>query len=160
MKRNLLTFIGVTDIKTHERKEYNGAIEQILHKYNFENVYVFITAGLENNVNDLNMLDRYKEISNSNVVGIYTKIEDPTNPRTVYNKMREYIEEINASTKNIDGELYVNMVSSTPQIISILSLFVGCKRLYNSIGVYPSNPLYSDEIKFDNLDFYEEVFQS
>ncbi|WP_028330908.1 hypothetical protein [Brachyspira alvinipulli] len=158
MKRNLLTFIGVTDIKTHERKEYNGAIEQILHKYNFENVYVFITAGLENNVNDLNMLERYKEISNSNVVGIYTKIEDPTNPRVVYNKMKEYIEEINTSTKNIEGELYVNMVSSTPQIISILSLLVGSKTLYNSIGIYPSNPLYSDEIKFDNLDFYGEVF--
>ena len=36
MRKNLLTFIGLTDIKTHENKEYNGAVEQILHKYNFE----------------------------------------------------------------------------------------------------------------------------
>lgn len=157
MKKNLLTFIGLTDIRTHENKEYNGAVEQILHKYKFDNVYVFITLGLENKVNDLNMLERYKEISNSNVIGIYTKIEDPTNPRVVYNKMKEYIEEINNSTKNIEGELYVNMVSSTPQIISILSLLVGGKVLYNSVGVYPSNPLYSDEIKFDNLDFYRDI---
>ena len=157
MKKNLLTFIGLTDIRTHENKEYNGAVEQILNKYEFDNVYVFITLGLENKVNDLNMLERYKEISNSNVIGIYTKIEDPTNPRIVYNKMKEYIDEINNSTKNIEGELYVNMVSSTPQIISILSLLVGGKVLYNSIGVYPSNPLYSDEIKFDNLDFYREI---
>ena len=157
MKKNLLTFIGLTDIRTHENKEYNGAVEQILNKYEFDNVYVFITLGLENKVNDLNMLERYKGISNSNVIGIYTKIEDPTNPRIVYNKMKEYIDEINNSTKNIEGELYVNMVSSTPQIISILSLLVGGKVLYNSIGVYPSNPLYSDEIKFDNLDFYREI---
>lgn len=157
MKKNLLTFIGLTDIRTHENKEYNGAVEQILHKYKFDNVYVFITLGLENKVNDLNMLERYKEISNSNVIGIYTKIEDPTNPRVVYNKMKEYIEEINNSTKNIEGELYVNMVSSTPQIISILSLLVGGGVLYNSVGVYPSNPLYSDEIKFDNLDFYRDI---
>ncbi|MEI0486509.1 hypothetical protein R4K89_04460 [Brachyspira intermedia] len=157
MKRNLLTFIGLTDIRTHENKEYNGAVEQILHKYKFDNVYVFITLGLENKVNDLNMLERYKEISNSNVIGIYTKIEDPTNPRVVYNKMKEYIEEINNSTKNIEGELYVNMVSSTPQIISILSLLVGGGVLYNSVGVYPSNPLYSDEIKFDNLNFYRDI---
>ncbi|MEI0446470.1 hypothetical protein R4J03_05350 [Brachyspira intermedia] len=157
MKKNLLTFIGLTDIRTHENKEYNGAVEQILHKYEFNNVYVFITLGLENKVNDLNMIERYKEISNSNVIGIYTKIEDPTNPRAVYNKMKEYIEEINNSTKNIEGELYVNMVSSTPQIISILSLLVGGKVLYNSVGVYPSNPLYSDEIKFDNLDFYRDI---
>lgn len=157
MKKNLLTFIGLTDIRTHENKEYNGAVEQILHKYKFDNVYVFITLGLENKVNDLNMIERYKEISNSNVIGIYTKIEDPTNPRAVYNKMKEYIEEINNSTKNIEGELYVNMVSSTPQIISILSLLVGGKVLYNSVGVYPSNPLYSDEIKFDNLDFYRDI---
>ncbi|MEI0508406.1 hypothetical protein [Brachyspira intermedia] len=157
MKKNLLTFIGLTDIRTHENKEYNGAVEQILHKYEFDNVYVFITLGLENKVNDLNMIERYKEISNSNVIGIYTKIEDPTNPRAVYNKMKEYIEEINNSTKNIEGELYVNMVSSTPQIISILSLLVGGKVLCNSVGVYPSNPLYSDEIKFDNLDFYRDI---
>ena len=157
MKKNLLTFIGLTDIRTHENKEYNGAVEQILNKYEFDNVYVFITLGLENKVNDLNMIERYKGISNSNVIGIYTKIEDPTNPRIVYNKMKEYIDEINNSTKNIEGELYVNMVSSTPQIISILSLLVGGKVLYNSIGVYPSNPLYSDEIKFDNLDFYREI---
>ena len=157
MKRNLLTFIGLTDIRTHENKEYNGAVEQILHKYKFDNVYVFITLGLENKVNDLNMLERYKEISNSNVIGIYTKIEDPTNPRVVYNKMKEYIEEINNSTKNIEGEVYVNMVSSTPQIISILSLLVGGGVLYNSVGVYPSNPLYSDEIKFDNLNFYRDI---
>ncbi|MEI0559440.1 hypothetical protein [Brachyspira intermedia] len=157
MKRNLLTFIGLTDIRTHENKEYNGAVEQILHKYEFDNVYIFITLGLENKVNDLKMLERYKEISNSNVIGIYTKIEDPTNPRAVYNKMEEYIEEINNSTKNIGGELYVNMVSSTPQIISILSLLVGGGVLYNSVGVYPSNPLYSDEIKFDNLDFYKDI---
>lgn len=157
MKKNLLTFIGLTDIRTHENKEYNGAVEQILHKYKFDNVYVFITLGLENKVNDLNMLERYKEISNSNVIGIYTKIEDPTNPRAVYNKMKEYIEEINNSTKNIEGELYVNMVSSTPQIISILSLLVGGGVLYNSVGVYPSNPLYSDEIKFDNLNFYRDI---
>lgn len=157
MKKNLLTFIGLTDIRTHENKEYNGAVEQILHKYEFDNVYVFITLGLENKVNDLNMIERYKEISNSNVIVIYTKIEDPTNPRAVYNKMKEYIEEINNSTKNIEGELYVNMVSSTPQIISILSLLVGGKVLYNSVGVYPSNPLYSDEIKFDNLDFYRDI---
>ena len=39
MRRNLLTFIGATDIKTHEKKEYNGAIEQILSKYSFENIY-------------------------------------------------------------------------------------------------------------------------
>lgn len=157
MKKNLLTFIGLTDIRTHENKEYNGAVEQILNHYQFENVYVFITLGLENKVNDLNMIERYKEISNSNVVGIYTKIEDPTNPRVVYNKMKEYIDDINNSTKNIDGELYVNLVSSTPQIISILSLLVGGKVLYNSTGVYPSNPLYSNEIKFDNLDFYSKI---
>ena len=38
MRKNLLTFIGLTDIKTHENKEYNGAVEQILSKYDFENI--------------------------------------------------------------------------------------------------------------------------
>lgn len=157
MRRNLLTFIGATDIKTHEKKEFNGAIEQILSKYSFENIYVFITSGLRDKVENLNMIERYKEISNSNVIVIYTNIEDPTNPRIIYNELKKYIEEINTNTKNIEGELYVNMVSSTPQIISILSLFVGGKALYNSVGVYPSNPLYRDEIKFDNLDFFREI---
>ena len=157
MRRNLLTFIGATDIKTHEKKEYNGAIEQILSKYSFENIYVFITLGLEDKVKSLNMLERYKDISKSNIIGIFTKIEDPTDPRLLYNELKKYIDDINISTKNIEGELYVNMVSSTPQIISILSLFVGGGVLYNSIGAYPSNPLYSDEIKLDNLDFYREI---
>ena len=157
MIKNLLTFIGLTDIKTHENKEYNGAVEQILHKYNFENVYIFITLGLENKVSELNMLERYKEISNSNIVSIYTKIEDPTNPRIIYNELKKYIKDINDSTKSIEGELYVNMVSSTPQIISILSLLVGGKALYNSIGVYPSNPLYGDRIRLDDLDFFREI---
>lgn len=157
MRKNLLTFIGLTDIKTHENKEYNGAVEQILHKYNFENVYIFITLGLENKVSELNMLERYKEISNSNIVSIYTKIEDPTNPRIIYNELKKYIKDINDSTKSIEGELYVNMVSSTPQIISILSLLVGGKVLYNSIGVYPSNPLYGDRIRLDDLDFFREI---
>ena len=93
----------------------------------------------------------------SNIIGIFTKIEDPTDPRLLYNELKKYIDDINISTKNIEGELYVNMVSSTPQIISILSLFVGGGVLYNSIGAYPSNPLYSDEIKLDNLDFYREI---
>ncbi|WP_020004597.1 hypothetical protein [Brachyspira innocens] len=157
MRRNLLTFIGLTDIKTHENKEYNGAVEQILSKYDFENVYVFITLGLENKINELNMIERYKESSKSNVISVYTKIDDPTNPRLIYNKLKEHIEEINISTKNIEGELYVNMVSSTPQIISILSLFVGGKALYNSIGVYPSNPLYGERIRLDDLDFFREI---
>ena len=157
MKKNLLTFIGLTDLRTHENKEYNGAVEQILHKYNFENVYIFITLGLENKVSELNMLERYKEISNSNIVSIYTKIEDPTNPRIIYNELKKYIKDINDSTKSIEGELYVNMVSSTPQIISILSLLVGGKALYNSIGVYPSNPLYGDRIRLDDLDFFREI---
>ena len=82
----------------------------------------------------------YEKYLSSQIEIIETEIEDPTNHREIFNKISSDIEKINNEANALKSQVFINLTSGTPAIISVLSLLSMTGFINRCTGVYSLIP--------------------
>lgn len=154
MNRYYISFLGSHDLGTID----NGPVSTQLKYLKPSHVYLFITEDYYNK-NNIEELKRYHQQDNStNIFIINSQIKDPTNHREISAKITKELEKINEKAAETKSQVFINLTSGTPAIISVLSLLAMTGFLNRCVGIYAPNPKYNNVIKTDSLDFYQNSF--
>lgn len=153
MSRVLITFVG-----SHDKKDNNGPIEQLLRYIKPSKIYVFTTKDFYTSFCDDRMENYYKNIIDCEIEIIKTDIENPTDAEEISNKVSEKIAEINSYILENKYQGFLNLTSGTPTILSVLSLFAITGQLNRTMGLYAPNPKFDNKIKQNSLDYYKNSF--
>lgn len=154
MDRYFISFLGSHDLGTID----NGPIVSLLGYVKPTHIYLFITKGYVETNNIESLREYYKKYTSYPINIIETNIEDPTNHKEIYSKIIDSIEGINNDAKESKSQVFINLTSGTPAIISVLSLLSMTGFVNRAIGVYAPNPKFDNMLKVDTLDFYKNSF--
>jgi hypothetical protein len=154
-KKILLTFVGGNDIKSD-----NAAIEQILKTRDISEAHIFLTKDFEKSFEESKRLEMYKKISKAKFKIYNTGIENPTQQREIYEKIKGFIEEIKTLVEVNKDICLINLSSGTPDIKAVWSVLMAIdtlpsKRFY---GIYAPNPDYDTNVRIDDLKFYKNSY--
>ena len=154
MSRILISFIGSHDLTPNK----NGAVEQLITKIKPSYIYLFLTENYVEKFNENGLGEHYQNFSESDLEVVKTEIANPVDFEEIAQKTAEKIQAINDFASEHKHQIFINLTSGTPAIISVLSLYAITGQLNNTIGVYAPNPQFDTQIKLNSLDYYKNSF--
>lgn len=147
-QRILVSFIGGNDINSE-----NAAIEQLIKYLKPHEIYLFVTNEFENKISYFTQ--KLTSLTNSKINLINTNIENPSNQKEIFEKIKNHLSIINMKTNINKDQGYVNLTSGTPDIKCVFEILLALKQLERFHGIYAPNPKYDNQVRIDDLSFYK-----
>lgn len=147
-QRILISFVGGNDINSD-----NAAIEQLVKYLKPNEIFLFVTKEFENKI--FHFTQKLTLQANSKLNIINTNIENPSDQKEIFEKIKEDLNVINLKTIVNKDQGYINLTSGTPDIKCVFSILLALKQFQRFHGIYAPNPKYDNMVRIDDLSFYK-----
>lgn len=147
-QRILISFVGGNDINSD-----NAAIEQLVKYLNPNEIFLFVTKEFENKIS--HFTQKLTRPANSKLNIIKTDIQNPSDQKEIFKKIKEDLNIINMKTIVNKDQGYINLTSGTPDIKCVFAILLALKQFQRFHGIYAPNPKYDNLVRIDDLSFYK-----